>query len=52
MFSTSYSPKEITNHNRNIEHLFYRYNISTSSQSTIEEISIAVNLNLGFLRLW
>ena len=48
MFSTSYSPKEITNHNRNIEHLFYRYNISTSSQSTIEEISIENELNSDF----
>ncbi len=48
MLISSNSPKVITTYNRNIEHLFYRYNISTSSQSTIEEISIENELNSDF----
>ena len=49
MFSSSYSPKSITSYNRNIEHLFYRYGISSNSENSLEEISIQNELNSDFI---
>ena len=49
MFSSSYSPKSITSYNRNIEHLFYRYGISSNSENSLEEISFQNKLNSDFI---
>jgi regulator of cell morphogenesis and NO signaling len=49
MFSSSFSPKEISNYNRNIEHLFFRYNIPTNSNVSLEKISSENELNSDFI---
>ena len=49
MFSTTYSPRSITEYNREIEHLFYRFNIPSRSTRSIEEITAEKELNSDFI---
>ena len=49
MINTYFSPKQIVDVNRNTEHLFNRYGISSSSNKSIFENSFSKNYNGFFL---
>jgi len=49
ILNSSNSPKVITNYNRNIEHLFYRYDIPKNSTSSLDEIALNNELNPDFI---
>lgn len=49
MINTYFSPKQIVNVNRNTEHLFNRYDISSASNKSIFENSFSKNYNGFFL---
>tara|TARA_B100001287_G_scaffold51633_1_gene40560 strand:- start:11335 stop:12054 length:720 start_codon:yes stop_codon:yes gene_type:complete len=49
MLNSSNSPKSITNYNRNIEHLFFRYDIPKNSDSSLDVIALNKELNPDFI---
>ena len=49
MLISSNTPKAITSYNRNIEHLFYRYEIHKNSTTSIDEIALNKELNPEFI---
>jgi regulator of cell morphogenesis and NO signaling len=49
MFTSSNNPRTITSYNRNIEHLFYRYEIPKNSTDSLDEIAINNELNSAFI---
>ena len=49
MINTYFSPRQIVDVNRNTEHLFNRYGISSSSNKSIFENSFSKNYNGFFL---
>ena len=49
ILNSSNSPRVITNYNRNIEHLFYRYDIPKNSTNSLDEIALDNELNPDFI---